>query len=95
MHPAEKEGKRERAGQAVSNTFDTSLFSIADATPPESKRTISVTWSAMKGTVMENGAAHSRMLADCKVLDFTQYLAGPTVTRLMAEMGVAVRERRT
>jgi len=25
------------------------------------------------------------MLADCRVLDFTQYLAGPTVTRLMAE----------
>jgi crotonobetainyl-CoA:carnitine CoA-transferase CaiB-like acyl-CoA transferase len=27
------------------------------------------------------------MLAGCRVLDFTQYLAGPTVTRLMAEMG--------
>lgn len=27
------------------------------------------------------------MLGDCQVLDFTQYLAGPTVTRLMAEMG--------
>ncbi|MGE0826116.1 MAG: CaiB/BaiF CoA transferase family protein [Candidatus Binatia bacterium] len=30
------------------------------------------------------------MLADCKVLDFTQYLAGPTVTRLMAEMGANI-----
>jgi len=43
-----------------------------------------------EGTVMENGTAHSRMLADCKVLDFTQYLAGPTVTRLMAEMGANI-----
>lgn len=39
---------------------------------------------------MDNGAAHPRMLADCKVLDFTQYLAGPTVTRLMAEMGASI-----
>ena len=30
------------------------------------------------------------MLADCRVLDFTQYLAGPTVTRLMAEMGANI-----
>ena len=30
------------------------------------------------------------MLADCRVLDFTQYLAGPTVTRLMAEMGAHI-----
>ena len=27
------------------------------------------------------------MLEGIKVLDFTQYLAGPTVGRLMAEMG--------
>ncbi len=30
------------------------------------------------------------MLSDCCVLDFTQYLAGPTVTRLMAEMGAHI-----
>jgi crotonobetainyl-CoA:carnitine CoA-transferase CaiB-like acyl-CoA transferase len=30
------------------------------------------------------------MLADVKVLDFTQYLAGPTITRLMAEMGAQI-----
>jgi crotonobetainyl-CoA:carnitine CoA-transferase CaiB-like acyl-CoA transferase len=30
------------------------------------------------------------MLVDCQVLDFTQYLAGPTVTRLMAEMGAQI-----
>lgn len=30
------------------------------------------------------------MLSDCRVLDFTQYLAGPTVTRLMAEMGAQI-----
>src|SRR5262245_65524626 len=30
------------------------------------------------------------MLAGCRVLDFTQYLAGPTVTRLMAEMGADI-----
>jgi CoA:oxalate CoA-transferase len=30
------------------------------------------------------------ILADCRVLDFTQYLAGPTVTRLMAEMGADI-----
>ena len=32
----------------------------------------------------------SAMLSGCKVLDFTQYLAGPTVTRLMAEMGADI-----
>src|SRR5215207_3109554 len=42
------------------------------------------------GVYMDNGTAHPRMLADCKVLDFTQYLAGPTVTRLMAEMGARI-----
>ncbi|HLW69753.1 MAG TPA: CoA transferase [Candidatus Binataceae bacterium] len=30
------------------------------------------------------------MLADVTVLDFTQYLAGPTITRLMAEMGAQI-----
>jgi len=30
------------------------------------------------------------MLTGCKVLDFTQYLAGPTITRLMAEMGADI-----
>jgi crotonobetainyl-CoA:carnitine CoA-transferase CaiB-like acyl-CoA transferase len=39
---------------------------------------------------MDNKAARPRMLAGCKVLDFTQYLAGPTVTRLMAELGADV-----
>jgi crotonobetainyl-CoA:carnitine CoA-transferase CaiB-like acyl-CoA transferase len=32
----------------------------------------------------------ARMLSGCRVLDFTQYLAGPTVTRLMAEMGADI-----
>src|SRR5271168_1621595 len=32
----------------------------------------------------------TKMLSGCKVLDFTQYLAGPTVTRLMAEMGADI-----
>jgi crotonobetainyl-CoA:carnitine CoA-transferase CaiB-like acyl-CoA transferase len=35
-------------------------------------------------------AAGSHMLSGLKVLDFTQYLAGPTVTRLMAEMGAEI-----
>src|ERR1700677_1243754 len=40
---------------------------------------------------MENGAGKKpAMLAGVKVLDFTQYLAGPTVTRLMAEMGADI-----
>ncbi len=30
------------------------------------------------------------MLDGIRVLDFTQYLAGPTVTRLMAEMGAEI-----
>lgn len=30
------------------------------------------------------------MLSGLKVLDFTQYLAGPTVTRFMAEMGAEI-----
>jgi crotonobetainyl-CoA:carnitine CoA-transferase CaiB-like acyl-CoA transferase len=39
---------------------------------------------------VENGAAKKPMLAGIKVLDFSQYLAGPTVTRLMAEMGADI-----
>ena len=38
---------------------------------------------------MENGKQPS-MLAGIRVLDFTQYLAGPTATRLMAELGAEV-----
>jgi crotonobetainyl-CoA:carnitine CoA-transferase CaiB-like acyl-CoA transferase len=33
---------------------------------------------------------NSTMLAGCRVLDFTQYLAGPTVTRMMAELGADI-----
>ena len=32
----------------------------------------------------------THMLSGVTVLDFTQYLAGPTVTRLMAEMGANI-----
>jgi len=39
---------------------------------------------------MAGADANSAMLAGCRVLDFTQYLAGPTVTRLMAEMGADI-----
>lgn len=39
---------------------------------------------------MDKTAPLPLMLADCHVLDFTQYLAGPTVTRLMAEMGANI-----
>jgi CoA:oxalate CoA-transferase len=40
---------------------------------------------------MENGAGKKPlMLEGIKVLDFSQYLAGPTVTRLMAEMGADI-----
>jgi crotonobetainyl-CoA:carnitine CoA-transferase CaiB-like acyl-CoA transferase len=39
---------------------------------------------------MAGADAKSAMLAGCRVLDFTQYLAGPTVTRLMAEMGADI-----
>src|SRR5271167_5229547 len=41
-------------------------------------------------TNMAGTEANSAMLAGCRVLDFTQYLAGPTVTRLMAEMGADI-----
>ena len=37
---------------------------------------------------METSDRHTpHMLSGVRVLDFTQYLAGPTVTRFMAEMG--------
>src|SRR5271170_4279353 len=34
--------------------------------------------------------APKHLLAGYKVLDFTQYVAGPTVTKLMAEMGAEI-----
>ncbi len=33
---------------------------------------------------------YTPMLKGVRVLDFTQYLAGPTATRLMAEMGADI-----
>jgi crotonobetainyl-CoA:carnitine CoA-transferase CaiB-like acyl-CoA transferase len=39
---------------------------------------------------MTNGRQQAPMLAGVKVLDFTQYLAGPTATRLMAELGADI-----
>ena len=39
---------------------------------------------------MANATAQPAMLAGTTVLDFTQYLAGPTATRLMAELGADV-----
>jgi CoA:oxalate CoA-transferase len=39
------------------------------------------------GAATEN---NKPMLSGIKVLDFTQYLAGPTITRLMAEMGAEI-----
>jgi len=39
---------------------------------------------------MDNTPTLPLMLSGCRVLDFTQYLAGPTVTRLMAEMGAQI-----
>jgi CoA:oxalate CoA-transferase len=44
----------------------------------------------METIPMEKGATKPRMLEGVKVLDFSQYLAGPTVTRLMAEMGADI-----
>ncbi|MGE0683216.1 MAG: CoA transferase [Candidatus Binatia bacterium] len=39
---------------------------------------------------MADMQSHAGMLSGCRVLDFTQYLAGPTVTRLMAKMGADI-----
>ena len=40
---------------------------------------------------MSNSAKpETHMLSGLKVLDLTQYLAGPTVTRFMAEMGAEI-----
>ena len=39
---------------------------------------------------MQETNGHPHILSGVKVLDFTQYLAGPTVTRLMAEMGANI-----
>ncbi|HXG19686.1 MAG TPA: CoA transferase [Methylomirabilota bacterium] len=39
---------------------------------------------------MTANAQQQPMLAGIKVLDFTQYLAGPTATRLMAELGAEI-----
>ena len=39
---------------------------------------------------METPPNDDRMLRGIRVLDFTQYLAGPTVTRFMAELGADI-----
>jgi crotonobetainyl-CoA:carnitine CoA-transferase CaiB-like acyl-CoA transferase len=39
---------------------------------------------------MANGTQQPLLLVGIKVLDFTQYLAGPTATRLMAELGAEI-----
>jgi crotonobetainyl-CoA:carnitine CoA-transferase CaiB-like acyl-CoA transferase len=39
---------------------------------------------------METSPSDDRMLCGIRVLDFTQYLAGPTVTRFMAELGADI-----
>ena len=39
---------------------------------------------------MTHGTSQPPMLVGVKVLDFTQYLAGPTATRLMAELGAEI-----
>jgi crotonobetainyl-CoA:carnitine CoA-transferase CaiB-like acyl-CoA transferase len=39
---------------------------------------------------MANGVQQPSLLAGTTVLDFTQYLAGPTATRLMAELGAEI-----
>src|SRR5690349_10062376 len=43
-----------------------------------------------EGAAMSNPTAKPAMLANVTVLDFTQYLAGPTITRFMAEMGANI-----
>jgi len=40
--------------------------------------------------IMDEPKENDRMFAGVRVLDFTQYLAGPTVTRFMAELGADV-----
>jgi CoA:oxalate CoA-transferase len=49
-----------------------------------------LTEHAPKERIMTDTQNRSAMLSGCRVLDFTQYLAGPTVTRLMAEMGADI-----
>ena len=56
-------------------------------------RTSSSTSSARLERFMENDmktSADSRIFSGIKVLDFTQYLAGPTVTRFMVELGAEI-----
>jgi crotonobetainyl-CoA:carnitine CoA-transferase CaiB-like acyl-CoA transferase len=44
-----------------------------------------------KGTAIPETATH--ILDGYKVIDFSQVLAGPTVTRLIAEMGAEAHRR--
>src|SRR5690242_7448683 len=45
----------------------------------------------VRTSIMEKAVTPpSHMLSGVRVLDFTQYLAGPTVTRFMAEMGADI-----
>ena len=44
----------------------------------------------MPSFTCHKGGVRMLLLDGIKVLDFTQYLAGPTVGRLMAEMGAEI-----
>jgi hypothetical protein len=48
------------------------------------------TTDELKESNMADTPHHARLLSGCRVLDFTQYVADPTVTRLLAEMGAEI-----
>src|SRR5258708_19357952 len=61
---------------------DTRAIGVSTATPAASRQ---------GNSTMANSDKHTpHMLSGVRVLDFTQYLAGPTVTRFMAEMGAEI-----
>ena len=99
----QQEHRRDRKLDGVGNGIDLHEFGhgggaslgwdagIVDAAQAARNAWVCVYTRAIYALDLKPRGANAMMILDgIRVLDFTQYLAGPTVTRLMAEMGAEI-----